>query len=284
MSSIKAYLLSPDGQNYADHKADFGFLKETFDRNKIETINVDKIPKSDRAFVVIPGYDAHGKEHLINKQLSKLGKVVLFITSDESGFFDVDKIDHPNIDIWVQSPFEKHRGYNTFPIGAPSFLKDNLPEYTDKEYEVFFAGQITHCRRQELDSVMDRIPNSLYNPTSGFMQGYSLKEYYEHMSKSRVVPAPAGNVTIDSFRFYEAIEMLSLPLADGVNSKDETVPFWDLMFDDMPARIVYDWKTLPKIMPELIKKYPANVHKVVSWWLLYKRNFANKIMEQLNEH
>jgi hypothetical protein len=284
MSNRIAYLLSPDGKNYPDHKADFGFLKEAFDRNKVNIVNVESIPKTDKAFVVIPGYDGHGREDLINKELSKLGKVVLFITSDESGFFDVDKIDHPNIDIWVQSPFEKHQGYNTFPIGAPSFLKDNLPEYIDKDYDVFFAGQITHCRRQEVDSVMNRIPNSLYNPTSGFMQGYSQKEYYKHMAESKIIPAPAGNVTIDSFRFYEAIEMLSLPLADGINSKDERVPFWELMFDDMPAMIVYDWKTLPKMVPDLIKHYPANMHKVVSWWLLYKRNFSNKIMEQLNEH
>jgi hypothetical protein len=279
-----AYLLSPDGENYSDHKADFGLLSEAFERNNTKTVKVTRIPKTDRAFVVIPGYDSHGKERFINKHLSKIDRVVLFVTSDEAAFFDADKIHHPNIEIWIQSPYEKHQEYNTFPIGCPSFIKDNLPEYKDKHYDLFFSGQVTHCRRKELDSVMPTIPNSLHNPTSGFMQGYGQKEYYEHMSRSRIVPAPAGNVTIDSFRFYEAIEMLCLPLADGVNSRDNRVPFWELMFDDMPARIVYDWKTLPKMVPDLIKHYPANMHKVVSWWLLYKRNFANKIMEQLNEH
>lgn len=279
-----AYLLSPDGINYPDHKADFGLLKETFSKNNVDIVSVESIPDTDRAFVVIPGYDGHGKEDLINNEIAKIGRVVLFITSDEAGFFDVDKIAHPNIEIWVQSPFEKHSAYNKFPIGAPSFLKENLPEYGDKVNDVFFSGQITHCRRREVDSVMPSIPNALYNPTSGFMQGYSQKEYYKHMSESRVVPAPAGNVTIDSFRFYEAIEMLALPLADGINSKNEYVKFWELMFSDMPTNIVYDWKTLPKILPDLLSNYPANMHKMVSWWLMYKRDFSKKIMEQLNEY
>jgi hypothetical protein len=279
-----AFLLSPDKKNYSNHKADFGFLQEAFKRNKTSIVSVDSLPRQDRAFVVIPGYDSHGAEDFISNEIAKIRRVVLFVTSDEAGFLDVDKIVHPNIEIWIQSPFDKNVGYNTFPIGAPAFLKLNTPEYPEKIHDVFFAGQITHCRRKEVDKVMPKLENALYKPTSGFMQGYGIKEYYEHMSQSRIVPAPAGNVTIDSFRFYEAIEMLCLPLADGINSKDEKVKFWELMFRDMPTSIIDDWGTLPNIIPEMIERYPDNMHQVVGWWLLYKRNFANKIMEQLNEH
>ena len=280
---IKAYLYSFNKEDSASHKWDYGLLKEFFSKYNIEQINVTSIPNEERAFVVIPGPQNIGHEDLISVELNKIDRVVLFITGDESGSFDVDKIKHNNIEIWIQCPHKKHSKYNKIALGTPQHLSKNLPEYQDKSYNVFFAGQITHQRRQQLAKVMPHIDNSFYNPTEGFAQGLKPKTYYDKMITSKIVPCPSGQVVIDSFRFYEAIEMLCLPVADGIDSKGNPINYYGSLFEDeIPTATLEDWHQLPNVLPELLNNYPNNMHKIVCWWMKYKRDLGIKLMRQVN--
>jgi hypothetical protein len=168
-------------------------------------------------------------------------------------------------------------------LGVPQHLNKNLPEYQDKVYDCFFAGQITHLRRQELAKVMPNIPNSFYEPTKGFAQGLKPKNYYDKMFISKIVPCPSGAEVIDSFRFYEAIEMLCLPIGDEVDSKDNKTNFYNFLFGvNFPITTVDNWSRIKKIIPGLINEYPYNMHQVVCWWIKYKRDLSIKIMRQVN--
>ena len=284
MNDIKAYLLAVDGKSFPDHKWDFGFVKEAFDKNKITYEEVTSLPKVDKAFVVICGYENRGLNEEVARELRKVKKVVLFVTADERGLFKADRIAHHNIDIWIQSPYlNKHSQFNKMPIGCPSHMKDNLPEYTGKKNDVFFSGQITHDRRKQLAEAMPSIPNALFNPTPGFTQGYEPKEYFKHIIESRIIPCPAGTSTVDSFRFYEALEMLAIPIGDLRNSSNEKQDYWNFVFEqEVPMPKSSNWFLLDVQVKELLSDYPANMHRVVSWWIKYKRDFAYKIMEQIN--
>lgn len=283
MNNIKAYLYSINPLDSADGKWDYGLLKQTFDRNHIEQITVKHIPSEERAFVVIPGQGNAGKENIISKELQNLERVVLFITGDESACFNVDKISHPNIEIWVQYPHQKHEKYNKFFIGAPQHIKDNLPNYPIKEYDVYFGGQITHQRRKELGEAMPGLPNSLYKPTEGFAKGDAPKDYYAAISKARIAPCPAGAQVIDTFRFFESIEMLCLPIGDLVDSKGIEKDFFTYVgAQDIPIAKTNNWHNLEKLLPDLLIDYPRNMHQVVCWWIKYKRDFSIKIMRQIN--
>ena len=226
MSQSKCYLYSFNKNDCAADKWDYGLLKEIFDKYEIDQVKVTSIRKADRGFVVVPGPQNLGHEEDVNKQIQKLSRVVLFITGDEEGKFDITKINHPNISIWIQYPHEKHKDYNKFFIGVPQHLKSNLPDYPIKEYDIYFGGQITHQRRKQLSHVMPNLPNALYKPTEGFAQGEQPKDYYRTLSKAKVAPAPAGAQVIDTFRFFEAIEMLALPVGDLVNSKGEMIDYF----------------------------------------------------------
>ena len=106
---ITAYIYSIDPLDAADGKWDYGLLKETFEKNNVKQLVVKKIPKTERGFVIIPGQGNAGKEKEISNQLKNLDRAVLFITGDESAYFNVDKIDHPNISIWIQYPQLQHK-------------------------------------------------------------------------------------------------------------------------------------------------------------------------------
>jgi hypothetical protein len=280
---INAYLYSVKQEDCAADKWDYGLLKQFFNKNNIKPDKVTTLPNTDRAFVVIPGPQNVDYEDQISEELNKIDRVVLFITGDESATFKVDKIKHDNIEIWIQYPHRKHSQYNKLALGAPQHLSNNLPEYQNKYYDVFFAGQITHQRRQELAVAMINMPNSFYKPTNGFSQGLNPKEYYEKMFMSKIVPCPSGAMVIDSFRFYEAIEMLCLPIGDKLNSKMQNTDFFNFLFEDNhKIKTFENWRHLPKLLPELLNNYTSEMHQIVCWWIKYKRDLFIELMRQIN--
>jgi hypothetical protein len=283
MSDVKAYLYSVKEEDCAADKWDYGLIKEIFTKNKIEQIKVTELPNVERAFVVIPGPQNLGHEEHISNELSKISRVVLFITGDEEGKFDIEKIIHPNIEVWIQYPHQKHKKYNKLPVGAPQHLSQNLPAYPTKEYDLFFAGQVTHQRRSQLAQTIQTMPNAVFKPTGGFAQGDTPLDYYKSLSRSRVAPVPSGAVVIDSFRFYEAIEMLCLPIADRIDPNGNSLDFYNYLFGEkIPVDSVSNWESIKTMFPDIIKDYPANMHNVVTWWIKYKRDLGIKIMRQIN--
>ena len=278
-----AYLYSVKQEDCAADKWDYGLLKEFFNKNNIKPEKVTTLPNKDRAFIVIPGPQNIGYEDQISEELSKIGRVVLFITGDESATFKVDKIRHNNIEIWIQYPHRKHSQYNKLALGVPQHLSNNLPQYQDKSYDVSFAGQITHQRRQELSKAMPTIANSFYEPTEGFAQGLNPKSYYDKMFISKIIPCPSGQVVIDSFRFYETIEMLCLPIADNIDSKGNTINYYNFLFEEeVPVKTIDNWNLLQTLVPELLSDYPNNMHQIVCWWMKYKRDLFVELMSQIN--
>jgi len=283
MKQSNCYLYSFNEEDCAADKWDYGLLKEIFDKHNIEQTKVNSLPITDRAFVVIPGPQNIGHEKHISKELKNISRLVLFITGDEEGVFDIDRIDHPNAEIWIQYPHKKHEKYNKFPIGVPQHLKNNLPNYKTKTYDVFFAGQITHQRREQLAGAIALVNNALYKPTDGFARGDKPIYYYDNLASSRIAACPAGAVVIDSFRLFEAIEMMSLPIADLIDSSGLEDDFYQRLFNEVvPFYKTKDWNELPNLTLRLLEGYPNNMHTVVCWWIKYKRDFGIKLMRQIN--
>jgi hypothetical protein len=283
MNQPNAYLYSIKQEDCAADKWDYGLLKEFFNKVNIKPERVTSLPDAGKAFVVIPGPQNVDYEDQISEELNKINRVVLFITGDESATFNINKIRHNNIEIWVQYPHKKHAQYNKLALGVPQHLSKNLPNYQDKVYGVFFSGQITHQRRQELSSVMNNIANSFYNPTSGFAEGLKPKEYYDKMFQSKIVPCPSGAMVIDSFRFYEAIEMLCLPIGDKIDPNGKNTDFFNFMFEDNhPIRSVDNWHNIVNLLPDLLDVCQSEMHQIVCWWIKYKRDLYIELMRQVN--
>jgi hypothetical protein len=130
---------------------------------------------------------------------------------------------------------------------------------------------------------MPNIPNSFYNPTNGFAEGLKPKQYYDKMFLSKIVPCPSGAMVVDSFRFYEAIEMLCLPIGDKLDSRMQNTDFFNFLFQgEHSINTVENWQDLPKLLPELLNNYTSEMHQVVCWWIKYKRDLFNELMRQVN--
>jgi hypothetical protein len=284
MSQFKLYLYSAEGTDSAANKWDYGILKEFCERKNIEQVNVKSLEYCDKAFVAIPGPSNAGLEEKISAELNNIGRVVLFVMGDEAGLFDADKITHRNASIWIQYPHDKHEKYKKLPQGAPQHFKEYAPTYKTKDIDLYFSGQINHNRRKQLSKVLPNIPNTIYKFTEGFTQGDIPDVYYSNMARSKFIPCPSGIVVLDSFRFYEALELLCYPIVDSTTPKDEKPNYFGPLFKQtMPIVSVNYWEDLSSLMVNLYSNYPNNMHQAVSWWIKFKRDLFNEIMEDLNE-
>jgi hypothetical protein len=289
---MKAYLLSLNKEANIADQWDFGFLKDFLVDNNFDIENVSKLPKDERAIVIIPARHHAGLEKNINKELSKIGRVVLFLMGDEEADYNADLINHKNIEIWVQNPhLDKHDRFNRLGTGYPQHMQEILsamPVPVVKNNAVFFAGQITHQRREELARYLSEIKEvDMFNinlvETEGFTQGLSFEEYYTNLAQAKIAPAPSGAVVLDSFRLFEALECMSLVIADSRTPDGEVHEYWDWLFGEITSFIATpNWVQLYNLIPEMLNDYPRRLHKQTAWWIMWKRNFKLKVLRQLN--
>jgi len=217
------------------------------------------------AIVIIPG--AYQGKYIaeINKELSKLRRCKVIITSDEQNNFPIDELRHDNMQIFATYLTDKYTSdIHWLPIG-PARMPD--VEYEPKTLDWFYAGQVNHESRRQLVEYLKLIQSTTTNDlitTDGFAQGLEQSEYYKRMSKAKVVPAPRGNISPDSFRFYEALELGAVPVP-------ENKAFWDKLFHDHPFKPVDKWQDMPLSLSRAYR------NTCVAWWQRKKL----EIQEQL---
>jgi hypothetical protein len=289
---MKAYYLSLKPETPCNSYWDYTFLND-FLTGKMwkppqwqdfETKEVSKLPKGDRAIVVLPARHHADMVEQVNKEIKKINRIVLFLMGDEEADFPVEKIEHSNIEIWVQNPHpDRHDKYNKLGTGYAPIPK---MDYEAKTVDVFFSGQLTHRRRFEMYEQLQqygiKIGNADINGSKGFTQGFEPKVYFDRFRKARIAPAPSGAVIPDSFRLHEAMEMMAVPIADDENTSGTITEYWNWIYPDAPFPRIKRWVDFIGYTQDINKDYPHIVHKITQWWITYKRDFAYKVLEQLN--
>lgn len=285
---INAYFLSMNPEANAHDQWDAGFILDILELIDADITDVVELEKQDRAVVIIPARHHTGLEAEINKEINKVGNVVLVCLGDEEAEFEVELIEHPNIMVIIQNPhMGRHDNYNKLGTGYPQHMREHLPEKIHKDLNVYFSGQITHIRRRELADVLiayeDQDKSTRLVRTKGFTQGEAPRDYYSYMTSAKIAPAPSGAVIPDSFRLFEALECMAVPIADEVSPTKAMPGYWDWLFGDItPLPKITEWDRIFGLIPELLDEWPHNMHKITAWYIWYKRNFALKVMEQLN--
>lgn len=267
---------------------DFGLVRDLLNDLDVEwTEDPKHLPKEDRAIVLIPARHNANCIDIINKELANIDHIILFLLGDEEADFPVGDIAHKDCVIYVQNPhLDKHDEYNRIGTGYPQHLTKiakAIVQPIKKTTDIFFAGQITHQRRQELIEVLSDLTDYDVNmkPSKGFTQGISPLDYTMAMTGAKIAPAPSGAVIPDSFRAFEALECMSLLIADEKTASGEIMNYWDWLFDETtPFDKVVDWDRLYSLVPLALKDYDNLVIKQTEWYLQWKRKLKWKIQEQ----
>lgn len=236
-------------------------------------------PESNGAIVVIPGPYQGKFIKEINAELSKYEWVLLVITSDEEGKFPIEKIVHPNMRAWIQYPKQgRHDKYGKFPLGYTSETRKNLKFFEHRDIDVFYSGQKTHERRvlcsEGIDHAIEKYKLiGIKKDSQGFSQGLEPEEYMKYMCRAKVAPSPAGPVSADAFRTYEALEAGATPIGDNISLAGDH-HYWDYLFGSVPFACLNIYEDLPGYIDDQLKRYPTRNIEAQAWWIKKKRDIA----------
>lgn len=241
--------------------------------------------------IIIPTghYDDHcGAEKAIRRleqMVLAMPWSVVIATSDESSSFPWWRWQqYVNHRLWVMTPRpEMHYPNNTFFIGegSPHYPIPQAP----KAWDVFFAGQINHDRRKQMVDAIDRMRDMNYleigtTYTEGFATGLSGEQYVAEMALTRIAPCPSGQVTQDSFRFFEALEAGAVPIADALRPDGMGDGYWDMIFPVRPPLpILRDWD---QMVPLNMFGWDEQAANVSSWWQQEKRRVAYRLQHDVS--
>jgi hypothetical protein len=239
----------------------------------------DGLGYSERTIVVIPGAYQNDAVDEINKELAKYPKVLVVVTSDEENKFDPRKLKHQDLILYVNYPnIEIHKDADYFlPIGYTPDTRPMLKQvglrYNRTNW--FFSGQLTHQSRHELAEQLKNSPiEGTMIGTEGFAQGLEHKDYFKMMATTKVVPAPGGPCSPDSFRMYEALEAGAIPIP-------ENPKFFKLLYSDTPFQILNNWENVNDYIDNFKDRYPSLNNEVSAWWQWQKRAIKYRFEKDL---
>lgn len=279
-AKLKVYYLSLKEDTPKKGYWDYGILEyllKPFDYEE-----VDSLPSIESGIVVLPARSHKDYWKQLNEELKKIKNVVLFLMGDEEAVFPIEKIDHTNIKIWVQNPDpKKHSQYRRIGTGfAPIFNQTaDLPE---KSLNWFFAGQVTHSRREECVAELERLSGGEMLGTKGFTQGLKPADYFDKLASAKVAPCPSGPETPDSFRLFESLEVGCVPIADTQTPKADWDGFWEWLFDmPVPFPKIKNWESLPGYIKSCVRQYPMLNNRIQAFWLRYKCVLQDRLYDDL---
>lgn len=263
---------------------DYGLLYDLLE--DFDSVECGSLENADFGIVVIPARSHFELVDEINKELSKLKGVVLFLMGDEEASFPVEKVKHDNIRIWVQNPHlnldKRHRKLGTgYPFPLRDFLKVDWPT-PDKSLDWFFAGQVTHPRREQCVAQLRNLDNGELVESKSFTAGIDQEDYFFQMIQAKIAPCPSGPITPDTFRLFEALELGCVPIADTRTSKEEWPNFWEWLFDEpVPFPTIDNWESLPGYIQDIKNEYPVINNRIQAWWLRKKNTYKKQIRKDI---
>jgi hypothetical protein len=252
------------------------------------THHTDRAPGPDGAVVVVPAQYFDVSE--VNRVIRDLPWALVILTSDEGSTFPHEGLEHPNMVLWVMTPRPDRHDGNRFlgegvPEGTRQVLADCEQEAHDRPIDVFFAGQVTHERREAALAAMADLDDTLevgVQRTDGFLQGMGREEYLQLLAATKIAPCPAGALTPDTFRLYEALEAGCVPIADDHTADpDYPIGYWNLVYGAVPFPTICDWADLDKEVAAILADWPWHSARCSSWWQQRKRTERLRLLADI---
>jgi hypothetical protein len=235
------------------------------------------------AVVVLPGSYNADRIAEVNAFIDRLSWAVLFITSDEESLFPVEQLRHPRLIVYVEPDMERLYDDGVRFLGMQckadthDLLAERQPEMAYRKVDVFFAGQVTHARRERCaDAVLDARRYGLSVDqvfTESFTAGLPREEYLTALAGARVAPCPSGPAIVDSFRLWEALEAGCVPVADA-RREGSKEGYWQRAFGDPAFPILDDWSEFPLVARRIVDNWPSDANRVQAWWQRWQRDFT----------
>jgi hypothetical protein len=165
------------------------------------------------------------------------------------------------------------------PAALDEVTADPRPEArrppSDRPHLWSFAGQLKSTRFpmieafRQFDGGVEHVTGTFDESDPATGPG----DYLGMLASSVFVPCPMGNVHLESFRVYEAIEMGAIPVVERRHWLD----YFRGLLGDHPLPTVRSWTHAPALV-ERLRSDPAALDRlqaeIVDWWSAHKRAVA----------
>lgn len=161
-----------------------------------------------------------------------------------------------------------------------------------RKYLWSFVGEVNKSSRPDmaraLASVGPHFLRATDQPTGpaplksldGNSQPLSPAEFSGILFNSVFSPCPMGNVNLECFRVYEALECGSIPIVE----KRWSLDYFKNLLGDHPLPTVRSWPEARRTIGRMVEN-PAQIdalqERCVSWWDRYKREYSAEVGEFL---
>lgn len=286
--------------------ADQGLLEAVLDRSlwsppaglefeHVEDVGRDGagLPHLDGALVILPARH-HASEADVSwflAELERLSWYVVVLSGDEECVFPWARV--PRDDrrkVWVMQPRPEHADMDGlipggwYPGTVEGLRQIGADWHDGRHHDWFFAGQVTHARREQMAAALRAVGRGFYHPTAGYLQGMPRLEYLKHLSHTKIAPCPSGPMTVDTARPLEALEAGCVPVVDMVTPRGGDYDYWALCFgDDCPLPRIRDWREFPSILGRELAAWPHTANRCGAWWQGWKRRIVLQLEDQIRE-
>lgn len=173
-------------------------------------------------------------------------------------------------------------GVMTIPLGFASVTTSAQPALaaTRRPFVWSFLGNVNGVRTTMIRRLRTTKPHCCYTYDSR-ISGATKQEparYADVLAKSAFSPCPMGNVNLETFRMYEALEAGSIPLTE----RRSTLRYFECLLPGSPILSFSSWSSAQRFV-DRICKHPAELDRLqqatCEWWSAYKFSLKTTVRE-----
>jgi len=175
----------------------------------------------------------------------------------------------------------KYSNVITLPLGYKGgFLNrnENYLKLQHKKYDVCFIGHIKGDRYNLVENIKSFDRKYLHTTKSwNDKNSLSVNLVQKIYTETILIPAPMGNVNVDSFRIYEILESGSIPVIKKYWNND----YFENIFGKHPIPTIYDWSELKTLCSVIKSDLNFHLEKINNWHISFKQQISNMLYNLL---
>jgi hypothetical protein len=153
----------------------------------------------------------------------------------------------------------------------------------ERVYKWCFLGNLASTRGSLVHHLEDVKPGYLHITGTRHQSAkwLSPEDYFGILRNTIFVPCPMGNVNLESFRLYEALDCGGIPIVE----RRPWLDYFTELLGPHPLPSVCHWRDAPSLMRALSSN-PARLRdkqvEVGEWWQRLEANISRKITDVIN--
>ncbi len=170
------------------------------------------------------------------------------------------------------------------PLGYSAGIQASSDQLTaaQRPYLWSFLGRAEASSRPEMmKGLLPITPHLLHNTAIGTAKRLEKASYQEILRQSVFIPCPMGNVNLECYRVYEALQSGSIPIVE----KRPSLDYFKKLLGPHPLPTFTTWNEAGQFLHRIRGDHEAQDQLIAAcsqWWSDFKKNLSTRIEQFVN--